>query len=990
MINLYLQKISSIKTFLLLLFIVPFVLLSCSSGHNSGGGNGSTLQSISIYSPNSLLHINTTEQIIATGIYSNGTTQDISRLVTWSSSNSSVLSVGITANNQGVVTAITAGSNIVITATLNGISGSTIISSSASPLQSITIINPVLIAHVGVNVQLTAIGIYSDGSQDITNNATWSSSLVNIATITSNNNSGGLVNPVAAGSTQITASFSGQSTLINLTVSAVALSSISVSPSNSTTHLGINQQFTATAVFADSLTQNITGFASWSSSASSIATITSGVITGGLAVPVSAGSTTITATLNNISGATNLTVSNSALKSITLNLSLSSHLHKQSKLGISTATTHLGVNQQFIVTAVFNDGTTQNVTTSAIWSSSNLSVANVSNASGSQGLAVPIATGATVISASLLGQTGSVTLTVSGAVLQSIAITPSSASVALRIRQQYVATATFADGTQTISNSAIWLSSNQSIASVSSTGLAYPNAIGSANISAVLNGVTSNTSTLTVTAAVLSAVGVSPISSTLAIGSQQQFTANGIFSDGSVVNLTSSATWNSANTSIAAINNSVSGNNGLATAIGVGSTTITASYSGISSSASLNVSAATVTSISIVPSTPLTPYNGTLIIHAGVGLTNQFIAQANYSDGSTQNVTSSATWTSSNATVVPVSSTGLVSALVPGTGTITATVGSTSGTVALTSANFIVVTSSASGIGGTFIYSCKIDPSTLALVTCISGPSVGGTNTAGGIALYSIGGNYYGLYMLNIQPGTAAILTLNNTNGSIPTFNFPVGTFSAANSLGLTTFTTTTGNLVGYVSNGNANTNLGFISSFNTSTGVPAANTVLFTPVAGTISDVAVFTSSSGSWLIAPQLSSSNIYLCPIIVSTGAVSTCTPSSITGVSAPQHIAVNNGYLYVVNNGLNVQSCLLNSTTGAIGPCTTVSGIAAISNPYSIAFSPNLNSQGYYTVSIGSNTTSLATTCFLNPSNPAVFFNCNSTAVGTPFIYGNVIY
>ncbi len=96
-----------------MLFIVPFILFACSGGNNNGD-SGATLQSISIYSPNSLLHLNTSEQVIATGIYSNGTTQNITTSVTWSSSNSSALSVSNASNNQGVVSAITAGSNILI------------------------------------------------------------------------------------------------------------------------------------------------------------------------------------------------------------------------------------------------------------------------------------------------------------------------------------------------------------------------------------------------------------------------------------------------------------------------------------------------------------------------------------------------------------------------------------------------------------------------------------------------------------------------------------------------------------------------------------------------------------------------------------------------------------------------------------------------------------------------------------------------------------
>lgn len=77
----------------------------------------------------------------------------------------------------------------------------------------------------------------------------------------------------------------------------------------------------------------------------------------------------------------------------------------------------------------------------------------------------------------------------------------------------------------------------------------------------------------------------------------------------------------------------------------------------------------------------------------GVGVaprqTQQFIATGTFSDGSTQNLTSQATWTSSDAAIGTVDPLGLATAVATGTTTVTATVGTISG-----SANFQVVGSS--------------------------------------------------------------------------------------------------------------------------------------------------------------------------------------------------------------------------------------------------------------------------------------------------------
>lgn len=63
-----------------------------------------------------------------------------------------------------------------------------------------------------------------------------------------------------------------------------------------------------------------------------------------------------------------------------------------------------------------------------------------------------------------------------------------------------------------------------------------------------------------------------------------------------------------------------------------------------------------------------------------VGATAQYSAVANLSDGSTENVTTSATWTSSNPDIATVSATGLVTAVAQGNVSISATFDSVTGT----------------------------------------------------------------------------------------------------------------------------------------------------------------------------------------------------------------------------------------------------------------------------------------------------------------------
>jgi uncharacterized protein YjdB len=67
-----------------------------------------------------------------------------------------------------------------------------------------------------------------------------------------------------------------------------------------------------------------------------------------------------------------------------------------------------------------------------------------------------------------------------------------------------------------------------------------------------------------------------------------------------------------------------------------------------------------------------------------VGTTSQFAATATMLNGTTQDVSSTATWSSSNSAVATVSSSGLVTAVASGSVTITATYSGIAGNDAIT------------------------------------------------------------------------------------------------------------------------------------------------------------------------------------------------------------------------------------------------------------------------------------------------------------------
>ncbi len=170
----------------------------------------------------------------------------------------------------------------------------------------------------------------------------------------------------------------------------------------------------------------------------------------------------------------------------------------------------IGTELQLIATGTFIDGSTQDITSSVVWSSSDITVATVSNELDSQGLVAAIAVGITEITASLGALSGNTTITVTDAVLISIAVTPQNPSIFVGDTQQFIATGTFSDSsTQDLTTSVIWASSVSDSATISNTagsnGLATSVGPGSTSISASFAEVSGST-TLTTVATTLYAI----------------------------------------------------------------------------------------------------------------------------------------------------------------------------------------------------------------------------------------------------------------------------------------------------------------------------------------------------------------------------------------------------------------------------------------------------------------------------------------------------
>ncbi|MFN9573094.1 MAG: Ig domain-containing protein [Betaproteobacteria bacterium] len=349
------------------------------------------LVSLSITSPGPSLPLGLAQTFTATGTFANGTTQDLTAAVTWSSSAPAVAAISNTTGSRGVAATLAPGST-TITALhpASGITGSTGLTVTAARLVSMAVTPPSPAAPPGLKRAFTATGTFTDGTTlDLTGAVTWSSSDTAVATISNAAGSRGVANTLATGSTTISATLPGSSVSgsTGLAVTPAQLVSLAVTPGNPSVPLGLSQAFAATGTFTDGSTQDLTSAVTWLSSAAAVATIGNAVGSRGVATALAVGSTTITALhpASGIAASTPLTVTAAALASIAVTPSITS--------------VPLGLSQAFTAIGTYTNGTTQDLTSAVTWSSSAPAVAAISNTTGSRGVATTLAPGSTTISA---------------------------------------------------------------------------------------------------------------------------------------------------------------------------------------------------------------------------------------------------------------------------------------------------------------------------------------------------------------------------------------------------------------------------------------------------------------------------------------------------------------------------------------------------------------------------------------------------------------
>ncbi|HYM79487.1 MAG TPA: choice-of-anchor D domain-containing protein [Candidatus Dormibacteraeota bacterium] len=355
---------------------------------------------------------------------------------------------------------------------------------------------------------------------------------------------------------------------IYTTSKLTGLASISVTPASLSIPAGAQQLLTATGTFSGGGTQTLSSVI-WSSSSASVLGVSNDASNSGDAAGIIQGTATVTATAAGVSGSASVTIPAPTLVSIVIS--------PQSPL------LPLGTAEQLTATGVYSDGSVQDLTSSATWTTS-APAATVS----SSGLVTGVSLGTSNIQAASGSQSASTSVTVGAAVLVSLVLNPANASIALGGSEQYQVTGTYSDGSsQDVTASVEWSCAPCSSVYVATAGLVYSLAQGTATIHAAL-GTVSGFAILTVTPAALTSLTISPNPLSIDVGGTQQLSASGTYSNFSGTDLTASSTWMSSNPAVATVSAT-----GFVTALTAGSTTITATSGSVSGTDTLTVGTAT-------------------------------------------------------------------------------------------------------------------------------------------------------------------------------------------------------------------------------------------------------------------------------------------------------------------------------------------------------------------------------------------------------------
>ncbi|MCK5818878.1 MAG: Ig-like domain-containing protein [Psychromonas sp.] len=555
--------------------VVIFAQLNASKAQATLTITDKQLLNLVVTPSHSILRVGLTKQFNATATFADNSQQNISRDVTWSASDSNA-----SVDDLGLMTANSVSQGTTINASYlqqNGTATSVI---SASEIKEINITPSIVSLNLGVVEQLSATVILADDTAiDVVHNVKWISSDPTIADV----NSDGLVTADSVGhdKVNVSLSYAGESisTDVDVTVLPAKLISIDISPKNVNVPQGAYAQYSAVGLNSDGSIFDLTRQVVWQSSDPQIAIFKSN----GFAIAEKAGNTKITAKFSGITGQTDATVNSATLQGIDVEP--------------TQKTLPTGLKFQYQAFGRYSNGTVLELTDIVSWMfDKNTDLASFDPLR--KGLLTADKEGSAMPTATLGTDTASANLNIlKPRKIKYISITPINSKAIMDTFLKFTATALYDFGNGKlqdfdVTNETSWSTNMHNDLSFDKNGLSlavHQSIPGSpVGINARFGGHTYN-AMVDVVNQLVDSIQVTPATKVIAMGRSQQYTAIAFYKDGSYVDITTQANWNSSDNSVISIK-SLGNKSGLAQSHDQGNEQISAMFSGVSSNkASINV-----------------------------------------------------------------------------------------------------------------------------------------------------------------------------------------------------------------------------------------------------------------------------------------------------------------------------------------------------------------------------------------------------------------
>src|SRR5690606_25848130 len=248
----------------------------------------------------------------------------------------------------------------------------------------------------------------------------------------------------------------------------------------------------------------------------------------------------------------------------------------------------------FELLASYSDGATQNVTSSATWTSEDTTIASLTG----PGRVLAGTSGTTNVVATFAGRSVKAPVTVSQPTAVRLQVTPTTVSLPAGTNAPVSATVHWSNDTSSDATSLVtWTSTDALVATVSATRTTIQAGTkqGTATLTASYSGLTA-TSAVTVTSPTLRQLVITPATATVTVNLRAQLRAIGTLTDNTTVDLTNTTKWSSSSTAIASVPQP-----GLVVGVAAGNATITGDYQGTTATAAVTVVAPRLTSVTIDP-----------------------------------------------------------------------------------------------------------------------------------------------------------------------------------------------------------------------------------------------------------------------------------------------------------------------------------------------------------------------------------------------------